>query len=88
MTGVTEMKRIGRITVMTRVTGMIGIGDCDGKNKEKNWSDKDNKGDEITNTTRVSGMTEMNRKSRMTGMTGITGVTEMTRVTAMSGILG
>ena len=25
MTGVTEMKRIGRITVMMRVTGMIGI---------------------------------------------------------------
>ena len=25
MTGVTEMKRIGRITVMTRATGMIGI---------------------------------------------------------------
>ena len=41
MTGVTEMKRIGRITVMTRVTGKIGISDCDGKNKEKNWSDKD-----------------------------------------------
>ena len=41
MTGVTEMKRIGRITVMTRVTGMIGISDCDGKNKEKNWGDKD-----------------------------------------------
>ena len=33
MTGVTEMKRIGRITVMTRVTGMTGISDCDGKNK-------------------------------------------------------
>ena len=32
ITGVTEMKRIGRITVMTRVTGMIGISDCDGKN--------------------------------------------------------
>ena len=41
MTGVTEMKRIGRTTVMTRVTGKIGIRDCDGKNKEKNWSDKD-----------------------------------------------
>ena len=25
MTGVIEMKRIGRITEMTRVTGMIGI---------------------------------------------------------------
>ena len=36
MTGVTEMKRIGRITVMTRVTGKIGISDCDGKNKWKN----------------------------------------------------
>ena len=33
MTGVTEMKRIGRITVMTRVTGKIGISYCDGKNK-------------------------------------------------------
>ena len=33
MTGVTEMKRIGKITLMARVTGMIGISDCDGKNK-------------------------------------------------------
>ena len=33
MTGVTEMKRIGRITVMTRVTGKIRISYCDGKNK-------------------------------------------------------
>ena len=41
MTGETEMKRIGRITVMTRVTGKIGISYCDGKNKYKNWGDKD-----------------------------------------------
>ena len=41
MTGVTQMKRICRITVMTRVTGKIGISDCDGKNKKKNWGDKD-----------------------------------------------
>ena len=41
MTGVTEMKRIGRITVMTRVTGKILISDCDGKKREKNWSDQD-----------------------------------------------
>ena len=33
ITRMIEMKRICRITVMTRVTGMIGISDCDGKNK-------------------------------------------------------